>query len=137
MGLLLGGLLARSARPPPWSVGLLAACAAIAMLAGGAPVERAAPLYGPGLLLLAELARWALDLARLGAEPSGLARRRLATLLAVAAASAPLAWLVVLAGGLAGAGSGVELRVLGAVAAIAVAWLLAVLARRGTAGGGP
>jgi hypothetical protein len=129
VGLLLGGLLVRAAGPLPWSIGLLGVSAAAAMLAGGAPVERLAPLYGPGMLLAAELAWWAMDRAHLPREPAGVARRRVLLLVAMAVAAAILAWLVTLAGGLTGAASGLDVGVLGVGAAVMVAWTLAVLAR--------
>ena len=130
VGLLLGGLLARVAGPLPWSIGLLGISATVAMLAGGAPFERMAPLYGPGLLLAAELAWWALDRAYLPREPTGVARRRALLVVIMAVAAAVLALLVILAGGLTGAASGLDMRVLGVGAAVMVAWTLAVLARR-------
>ncbi len=129
-GVLLVGLLARSVAPLPWSIGLLGISAAVAMLAGGGPVERAAPLYGPGLLLAAELAYWAVDRARVPGEPVGVARRRALLLVAMAAATGLLALLVTLAGGLAGAATGWEIRALGVGAAVMVTWIVAVLARR-------
>jgi hypothetical protein len=130
VGLLLGGLAARAGGPLPWSIGLLGVSAAVAMLAGGASVERVAPVWGPGLLLAAELAWWALDRAYLPREPAGVARRRALLLVAMAVAGVTLALLVILAGGLAGAASGLDVRVLGVGAAVMVAWTLAVLARR-------
>jgi len=129
-GLLVVGLLARSTAPLPWSIGLLGISAAVAMLAGGGPVERAALLYGPGLLLAAELAYWAVDRARVPGEPVGVARRRALLLVAMAAATGLLALLVTLAGGLAGAATGWEIRALGVGAAVMVTWIVAVLARR-------
>jgi hypothetical protein len=130
VGLLLGGLLARMAGPLPWSIGLLGISAAVAMLAGGASVERVAPVWGPGLLLAAELAWWALDRAYLPREPTSVARRRATLVVTMAAAAAVLALLVILAGGLTGAASGLDVRVLGVGATVMVAWTLAVLARR-------
>jgi hypothetical protein len=129
-GLLLVGLLTRTAKPLRWSIGLLGISVAIAMLARGAPVERAAPLYGPGLLLTAELAYWAVDRARFPSEPAGVARRRALLLVTMAAAAAALALLVTLAAGLADAATGMELRVLGVGAVVIVTWMLAFLARR-------
>jgi hypothetical protein len=130
VGLLLGALVARTAAPLPWSIGLLGISAAVAMLAGGAPVERVVPLYGPGLLLAAELAYWTVDRARFPSEPLGLARRRALLLVTMAAAGALLALLVTLAAGLAEAAAGLEVRVLGVGATVMVAWIVAVLARR-------
>jgi hypothetical protein len=135
VGLLLGGMLARRAGALSWSVGLLGIAAAVAMLVGGAPVERVAPLYGPGLLLAAELAWWAVDRARFPSEPPGVVRRRAVLLVTMAAAAAVLALLVTLAAGLAGAAAGLEVRVLGTFAAVMVAWILAGLARRTGTGG--
>jgi hypothetical protein len=129
-GVLVVGLLARSTAPLPWSIGLLGISAAVAMLAGGGPVERAAPLYGPGLLLAAELAYWVVDRARVPGEPVGVARRRALLLVAMAVAAGLLALLVTLAGGLAEAVTGSEIRALGVGAAVMVTWILAVLARR-------
>jgi hypothetical protein len=130
VGLLLGGLAARAGGPLAWSIGLLGVSAAAAMLAGGAPVERVAPVWGPALLLAAELAWWALDRTYLPRDPAGVARRRATLVVTMAAAAAILALLVILAGGLTGAASGLDVRVLGAAAAVMVAWTLAVLARR-------
>jgi hypothetical protein len=135
VGLLFAGLLARSAALLPWSVGLLGSCAAIAMLAGGQPAERVAPLYGSGLLLTAELAWWALDRVRTPAASAGLARHRALLLAAMVAAGAVLSLLVLLAAGLAQATTGLEIRVLGTVAAVMVAWIVAGLVRRAGSSG--
>jgi hypothetical protein len=125
VGLLLGGLVARTAAPLPWSIGLLGISAAAAMLAGGGSVERLAPLYGPGLLVAAELAYWAVGQARFPSEPLGVARRRALLLVTMAAAGAVLALLVTLAAGLAKAAAGLEVRVLGVGAMVMVAWIVA------------
>jgi hypothetical protein len=130
IGLLVAALLTRSVTPLAWWIGMLGVSVAIAMLAGGAPVERAASLYGPGLLLAAELAYWAVDRLRFPTEPPDVARRRALLLVAMAAAAAALALLVTLAGRLAGAATGSEIRALGVGAAVMVTWIVAVLARR-------
>lgn len=117
------------------SIGLLGISAAIAMLAGGGSVERAAPLFGPGLLLAAELAYWSVDRARFSVEPAGIARRRALLLAAMVAAGVALALLMTLTAGLAQAATGVEIRVLGVGATVMVAWIVAGLARRAGAGG--
>ncbi len=87
-------------------------------------------MYGPGLLLAAELAYWAVDRARVPGEPVGVARRRALLLVAMVVAAGLLALLVTLAGGLAEAVTGSEIRALGVGAAVMVTWILAVLARR-------
>jgi hypothetical protein len=130
VALMLGGLVARTAGPLPWSIGLLGISAAVAMVAVGGPVERAAPLYGPGLLLAAELAYWAVDRLRFPKEPPGIARRRALLVVWMAAAAAMFALLVTLAAGLAEAATGLEALVLGVGAVVMVVWIVAVLVRR-------
>lgn len=130
VALLLGGLVTRAPGALPWSIGLLAISTAVAVMADGISVERMVPLLGPGLLLAAELAWWALDRGHLPREPAGVARRRSLLLVTMAVAGAVLAVLVTLAGDLASAAAGLEVRVLGVSAAVVVAWVLAVLARR-------
>lgn len=130
VGLLLGGLLARTTGPLPWSIGLLAISAAVAMLARGISVERLAPVWGPGLLLAGELAWWAVDRASLPREPAGVARHRVLLVVTMTVAAAVLTLLVISAGGLTGAASGLDVRVLGVGAVVMVAWTLAVLTRR-------
>lgn len=71
-----------------------------------------------------------MDRLRFPTEPPGVARRRALLLVAMVAAAAALALLVTLAGGLAGAATGSEIRALGVGAAVMVTWIVAVLTRR-------
>jgi hypothetical protein len=92
-------------------------------------VDVRAPLYGVGLLLVAELAFAALELRAGKAEPGLLARR--AALVAALALGGVLAGAVVLAAATVPLEGGVGLEAVGVVAAVGALLLLGRLAARG------
>ncbi len=92
-------------------------------------VDVRAPLYGVGLLLVAELAFTALELRAGKPEPGLLARR--AALLAMLALGVVLAGAVVLAAATVPVEGGVALEAVGIVAAVGALLLLGTLAARG------
>jgi hypothetical protein len=91
-------------------------------------VDVRAPLYGVGLLLVAELAFAALELRAGKPEPGLLARR--AALVAVVALGGVLAGTVVLAAANVPVEGGVGLEAVGVVAAVGALLLLGRLAAR-------
>jgi hypothetical protein len=95
-------------------------------------VDSGAPVFGAGLLLLAELAYWSLDLRRAGREEGRAVVRRLTALAAAAGGSLLLAAFVVGVTAVP-AGGGLLWDALGIAAVIATLAILARLARRGTA----
>jgi hypothetical protein len=92
-------------------------------------VDVRAPLYGVGLLLVAELAFTALELRAGKPEPGLLARR--AALLAMLALGGVLVGAVVLAAATVPVEGGVALEAVGIVAAVGALLLLGTLAARG------
>jgi hypothetical protein len=85
---------------------------------------------GPGLLLAAELAAWSIDLARTGAEPARLVRRRVSVLAVLVLGSAAFSLTVAAAIAQLGAGQGFLPRGGGVAAAVAVVAILAWLSTR-------
>jgi hypothetical protein len=94
--------------------------------------ERAipAPLYGPGLLLCAELAYWSLEWRLVQRVHGDVVTPRLLAVIGVAAASVPTGTLVLLAGE-SGLGRSAALTAAAALAIVAGAGLLVLLARSG------
>jgi hypothetical protein len=111
----------------PWAIALVAGEYATALLLRGGTIDGAAPLYGAGLLVLAELAYWSLELP-LAAEP-GIATRRAARLALLALVGGGVAALVLAASELATEG-GLVLEAFGVAAAAGALALVALLARR-------
>ncbi len=130
-GLQLLGVVRGVAGPLAWSSGTLLAAFALALVlpGPGRGLGAAAPPYGAGMLLAAELGFWAVDL-RNGREPAELTRRRGAALAGLAAAALAAAGATLLAGRLLQAAPGLLARAAGVVAAVAILAVLAVLARR-------
>jgi hypothetical protein len=112
------------------AVVLLADYAVAAVISPGAR-GAVAVAFGSGLLLAAELAAWSVDLARTGAEPAHLVRRRVGTLAALVLGSAAfsVAVMVVSAAQL-GDRQGFLMRAAGVAAAVAVVAILAWLSTR-------
>ena len=92
-------------------------------------VDTAAPLVGAGLLVLAELAYWSVELGGPGREETGLLVRRLAALTMLACLSVGLGALVVVVTALP-LGGGLLWDAIGVVAAAGVLAVVASLARR-------
>ena len=113
-----------------WTLALLAAEYALALSVGDdRSVDAAAPIYAAGLLLLAELSYWSIELRIGGREDAALMLRRLGALAALAVVSVALGTVVI-------AATAVSLRTgllwdaLGAAAAVATLAIVARLARR-------
>jgi hypothetical protein len=110
----------------PWPLVILAA--AYAWKLGGGGVDQWAPVYAGGLLVVAELAYWSIELRGRAQDAERLTERR-------AALIATLALVAVGAGGLVLAatslriGSGVVTDLLGVAAAVAAVAVVAALAR--------
>ena len=111
---------------------LLAAEYAAALAArGAADVDAAAPLVGAGLLVVAELAYWSLELRGPGYEESRVVARRLGALAALAFLSIVLgAFVVVLTA--APLGGGLAWDAVGVAAAGGTLAIVAWLAHRAT-----
>ena len=114
-----------------WTLALLAGEYALALTLGDGDeqVDAAAPFYAGGLLLLAELAYWSIELRAPGREDAGLIVRRLAALGALVLTSVALGTFVVAATAVS-LSAGLLLDVIGAAAAVATLAFLARLARR-------
>jgi hypothetical protein len=128
--LLLVSLVAAWPGGIPWTLGLLGGEYATALaLRGDGTVDAAAPLYGAGLLVLAELAYWSADLRGLGREETRVVLLRLAALAVLAFLSVLLgAFIVVVTA--APLGGGLLWDALGVVAAAATLAIVARLAYR-------
>ena len=115
----------------PWPLVLLAGLYAWKL--GGGSVDGWAPVYAGGLLAVAELAYWSVQLRGRAHDAERLTERRVALI-------ATLAFAAVAAGGLVLAatslriGSGVALDLLGVAAAVGALAVVAALARPQTAG---
>jgi hypothetical protein len=96
---------------------------------GEATVDAAAPLYAAGLLVLAEVSYWSLDLRAPGREESRVVVRRLTVLAALAILALVLgAFVVVLTS--APLGGGFVWDSVGVAAAVGIFVIIARLARR-------
>ena len=115
----------------PWSVVALASAYASGLAVQDDPgvADGGAPLYGAGLLLVAELGYWSLDLRGPGREERRLLLRRAAALAALAFASVVLG-AVVLSLTAVELGGGVVLDAVGVAAAAAALVLIVRLAQR-------
>ena len=122
--LLMSLALVTGSAPIPFAVVLLGA---VYMVPDGER-EIWAPLYGCGLLLLAELAYWSLELRVTQPVHGDAVTPRLLAVLGVAAASVPAGALVLLAAD-AGLGRSPALTAAAALALAACAGLLAMLAK--------
>ena len=113
-----------------WTLVLLAAEYATGLAArGGTDVDAAAPLVGAGLLLLAELAYWSLELRGPGYEEWPVVVRRLAALGALVFLSVVLGAFVVVVTA-APVGGGLAWDAVGVLAAGGTLAIVAWLARR-------
>ena len=113
-----------------WTLALIAAAyaASLALRAEGSAVDAAAPLYAAGLLLVAELAYWSLELRAVGREDAVALARRVVALAAVVVASLALGAFVVVVT-VVPLGGGLAWDVVGVAAAAATLAILARLAR--------
>jgi hypothetical protein len=114
-----------------WAVAFVAAAYAAALVLRDQSIDPYAPVFGGGLLLLAELAQWALE-RPVPPEP-GLAARR-ASLTAATVVAAGGVGAVVLAMSELATEGGVLLQLVGVAAAVGVLAVVVVYARRLGAG---
>lgn len=129
VALLVAALTLGRARQVGLSLALLGLGYVLATI--GRPVDAGAVLYGTGLLAVAELAFWSLDLRGAADPPLGAHRRRWLFITATCAASTVLGGAVLLAGAVAPGGAARE--VAAALAAAGVVGLLVALSRGATA----
>jgi hypothetical protein len=125
---LLVGLLFRWSPALTLGLGALMAQLAVRLAAGSDALDVWAPLYAGGLLLTAELAWWSIEPRVPAWSEPWLGARRVATVVLTCAAATVVSALVVLAAG-AGVQGGVELELVGVVAAAAALTVVAVVAR--------
>jgi hypothetical protein len=117
----LGGLL-------PWALALAGAEYAAFLVIRGSSIDAYAPIYGAGLLLVAELAYWSME-RRLASPPrEGLAFRRGTLVLAGCVGAGGVSGLILAMAELSIRG-GLWLEALGVAAAVGSIALLARLAR--------
>ena len=113
----------------PWAIALLGSeYAAWFALRGGNGIDTRAPVYGAGLLAVAELAYWARDRRSIARPQRGLEIRRFFGVLA-AAVGALATGALVLGISSASVGGGVALEALGVAGAATLLVLLATLVR--------
>ena len=124
---LLLGLLVGWTALVPWSLALCGAEYAAFLVIRGESIDAYAPLYGAGLLLVAELAHWALEPETSGAEP-GLLSRRVSLVAATCLTAGGVGGLVLSVSELVVHG-GLVLEAFGVAAAVAALLLLARMAR--------
>ena len=103
---------------------------AASLALAGAEVDAAAPVVAAGLLGVAELAYWSLELRGPGREDGRVLVRRLAALAALAVLSLAVGSFVLLAAAVP-PGDGVLWDAVGVAAAAATLAIVAALARRG------
>jgi hypothetical protein len=126
--LLAVALLGRWPSLMPWAISFLAAQYAASLLIRGGGIDELAPLYAAALLVIAELAYWAIEeRPGRGGRPAMLGRLARLAALGLGAAAAGGAVLIASEGG---AGSGLELKILGLVAATTTLGLLTTMAWR-------
>jgi hypothetical protein len=115
-----------------WALALLGTAYACSLAAADTDtVDAAAPLYAGGLLLVAELAYWSLELRGARHDEPGALLGRLVALTALASLSVAVGGFVVLVTA-APAGSGLAWDALGITAVAATLAIVARLARRGS-----
>jgi hypothetical protein len=126
--LLAVALLGRWSSLMPWAISFLGAQYAASLLIRGGAIDELAPFYAASLLVIAELAYWAIEERPGRGGPSAmLGRVALLGALGLGAAAAGAAVLIASEGG---AGSGLELKILGLVAATTTLGLLTTMAWR-------
>jgi hypothetical protein len=125
---LLVGLLFRWSPALTLGLGALMAQLAARLALGPDSLDAWTPLYAGGLLLAAELAWWSIEPRVPAWSEPWLGVRRLATVVLTCAAATVVSALVVLAAG-APLEGGVELELVGVVAAAAALTVVAVVAR--------
>jgi hypothetical protein len=126
--LLLAALVGRWAALVPWALAVAGAEYAAFLVIREATIDPYAPLYGGGLLLVAELAYWSIGRDVPG-EGEGLGARRVSLTLAVVLAAGGVGGLVLTMAQLRVNG-GLLLELLGVAAAVGALGVVGYLARR-------
>jgi hypothetical protein len=125
---LVAALAFRSEGLLPWALALAGGEYAAFLAIREGSIDGYAPIYGAGLLLVAELASWSIE-RRVGVQRGeGLIARRATLLIVVCVAAGGVGGLI-LAMAEASVGGGVWLEALGVAAAVGSLGLLARLAR--------
>jgi hypothetical protein len=125
---LLLALVRRSTGVLPWAIALAGAQYAAFLAIRGGPIDGWAPVYGAGLLLVSELAYWAVERPVPGPPGEGLTFRR-GTLVACSCVAAGGVGGLILAMAELSVRGGLWLEALGVAAAVGSIALLARLAR--------
>ena len=125
---LLAAVLARWASLVPWAVALTGAAYGLSLVLGDEAIDSLAPVYAVGLLVVAELAYWALE--RSAVEDNRELRLRRAAAVAAAGTASLLAAALALVVSDAAITGGLGLEVAGVVAASAALALVTGLAWR-------
>ena len=135
--LLVLGLVARSPGGIGFALVSLGATYGVLFAAEGSRLDRLAPVYAAGLLLVAELAFWSIESRVPAWSDSELVIWRLARL-ALACAGAAVLGAIVIADASAGTGGGgLVLETLGVAAVIGAIVLVTALVRRAAVDSGP
>jgi hypothetical protein len=130
LGVLLASLAFARPSGVAWALVLLAGEYGGALAAGeDTSVDAAAPLYAGGLLVLAELAYWSLELRGRGREERRVAVRRLTAVTALAICSVVVGAVVVVVTAVP-LGGGLVWDAVGVAAAVGTLAIVALLARR-------
>jgi len=124
---LAAALVARSTDVLPWAVALGGAEYAAFLVIRSGTIDPYAPLYGAGLLLVAELAYWSVE-RHVPSRGEGLTGRRASLVLAASLAAGGLGGLILTMAELSVNG-GLALEILGVAAAVGALAVLARLAR--------
>ena len=126
---LVAALVARRAGLLPWAFVLAGAEYAVFLVIRESSIDGWAPVYGAGMLLVAELAYWSIERRVPGAPGEGLTFRRATLLFASCVAAGGVGGLILAMGELSVRG-GLWLEALGIAAAVGSIALLARLARQ-------
>ncbi|HEY7149181.1 MAG TPA: hypothetical protein VH420_07015 [Gaiellaceae bacterium] len=124
------GLLARSSSAIGFALVALGGAYAVLFAAEGARLDRVAPGYAAGLLLVAELSFWSIESRVAAWSDPELVVWRLARLGLACAGAALIGAVVVAEAAAAGRGGGISLEAIGVAAAIGAIALVAALVRR-------
>jgi hypothetical protein len=127
VSVLFVGLVVRWKPLLPWAFVLVGAEYAAFLLLDQRAIDSYAPLYAVALLLVAELAYWALDPESVSAEP-GLLGRRISLIVASALVGGGLGAMILTVSEFAIHG-GILLEAVGVAASVALLFMLARLAR--------
>lgn len=126
--LLLAGLAGRWSGLLPWALALGGAAYAAFLVIDQSAIDAYAPIYGAGLLVVAELSYWSIERG-VGGEGEGLGSRRVALIAAAVLVAGGIGGLILTMAELSVSG-GLGLELLGVAAAIAALAVIGVLARR-------